>query len=80
MRDRSPRGPPSASHASSSFPQTELIMCGVQASAPIRSRVRHAKIVAMSLQSPGKETGAFCSMCWYQSSTSLHQDHVGVDS
>jgi hypothetical protein len=34
MRDRSPRGPPSASRASSSSPQTELIMCGVQASAP----------------------------------------------
>ena len=31
MRDRSPHGPPSASCASSSFPQTELIMCGVQA-------------------------------------------------
>jgi len=32
IRDRSPRGLPSASHASSSSPQTELIMCGVQAS------------------------------------------------
>ena len=59
IRDRSPRGPPSASHASSSSPQTELIMCGVQASAPIRSRVRHVKIVAMSLRSPGKEMGSF---------------------
>jgi hypothetical protein len=59
MRHRLPRGSPSASRASSSSPQTELIMCGVQASAPIRSRVRRAKIVAMSLQSPGKETGAF---------------------
>jgi hypothetical protein len=37
MRDRSPRGPPSASRASPSSPQTELIMCGVQASAPTRS-------------------------------------------
>jgi hypothetical protein len=57
MRDRSPRGPPSASCASSSSPQTELIMCGVQASAPTRSRVRHAKIVAMSLRTPGREMG-----------------------
>ena len=59
MRDRSPRGPPSASRASSSSPQTELIMCGVQASAPIRSRVRRVKIVAMSLRSPGREMGSF---------------------
>ncbi len=58
MRDRLPCGPPSASRASSSSPQPELIMCGVQVSAPTRSRVRCAKIVAMSLRSPGKETGA----------------------
>jgi hypothetical protein len=51
-------GPPSASHASSSSPKTELIMCGVQASALTRSRVRCVRIVAMSMQSPGKETGA----------------------
>jgi len=57
IRDRLPRGPPSASHASSSSPQTELIMCGVQASAPIKSRVRRAKIIAMSLRSPGREMG-----------------------
>ena len=36
MRDRSPRGPPSTSSASSSSPQTELIMCGVHASAPYK--------------------------------------------
>ena len=59
IRDRSPRGPPSASCASSSSPQTKLIMCGVQASAPIRSRVRCVKIVAMSLRSPGREMGSF---------------------
>jgi hypothetical protein len=59
MRDRSPLGPPSASRASSSSPQTELIMCVVQASAPSRSRVRRAKIVAMSLRSPGREMGLF---------------------
>ena len=59
MRDRSPRGPPSASRASPSSPQTELIMCGVKASAPTRSRVRRAKIVAMSLRSPGREMGSF---------------------
>jgi len=59
MRDRSPCGPPSASRASSSSPQTELIMYGVQASALTRSRVRRAKIVAMFLRAPGKETGAF---------------------
>ncbi len=59
MRDRLPRGPPSTSRSSSSSPQTELIMCGVQALAPTRSRVRHAKIVAMSLRSPGREMGAF---------------------
>ena len=29
MRDRLPHGPPSASRASSSSPQTELIMCGL---------------------------------------------------
>ncbi len=51
-------GPPSASRASSSSPQTELIMCGVQASALTRSRVMCVRIVAMSLQSPDKETGA----------------------
>jgi hypothetical protein len=59
MRDRSPHGPPSASRASSSSPQTELIMCGVQASAPTRSRVRRAKIVVMSLRSSGREMGSF---------------------
>jgi hypothetical protein len=59
IRDRSPRGPTSASHASSSSPQTELIMCGVQASAPTRNRVRRAKIVAMSLRSPVREMGSF---------------------
>ena len=61
MRDRSPHGPPSASasRASSSSPQTELIMCGVQASAPTSSRVRRAKIVAMSLRCPGREMGLF---------------------
>jgi len=48
-----------ASHASSSSPQTELIMCKVQASAPTRSRVRHVKIVAMSLRSPVREMGSF---------------------
>jgi len=47
MRDRLPRGPPSASRASSSSSQTELIMWGVQVSAPTRSRVRRAKIVAI---------------------------------
>ena len=59
MRDRSPQGLSSTSHALSSSLQTELIMCGVQASAPTRSRVRRVKIVAMSLRSPGKEMGAF---------------------
>ena len=59
MTDRSQHGPPSVCHASLSSPQTELIMCGVQVSAPTRSRVRCAKIVAISLRSPGKEMGAF---------------------
>ena len=55
MRDRSPHGPPSASHVSSSSPKTELIMCGVQALAPTRSMVRRVKIVATSLRSPGSQ-------------------------
>jgi len=58
IRDRSSRGPPSANCASSSSPQTELIMCGEQVLAPMRSRVRCARIFAMSLRSPGRETGA----------------------
>ena len=48
-----------ASRALSSSPQTELIMCRVQASAPTRSRVIRVKIVAMSLRSPGMEMGLF---------------------
>ncbi len=60
MRERSPRGPPSASHVASSSPHTLLMMCGVQALAPISRSVSRARIFAMSVRSPGDEVGVPC--------------------
>ena len=65
-RERSPGGPPRGRGAYSSCPRTESMIWGVQALAPMRRRVRRAKIFAMM-------TG-FCSV-WDFSTSMLYFWH-----
>ncbi len=57
IRERSPQGPPRASHASSSSPHMDFIMWVVQTSAPTSSSVSRARILAISFWSPRYEKG-----------------------